>query len=157
MPSFKGFIIGKGLARFTGHIMADRHLISKKILVEKRTIAAEDSTAGVIAYTPAGMLSGLIIRDPNGAGRADTVPSAVDLCEAMGGQAFVGASFEFVIRNTAGGAETITVTADAGATATLSGTMTIGQNNSKRFLAVLTNVTLTTETYTLYSLGTVVH
>jgi hypothetical protein len=69
--------------------------------------------------------------------------------------AFVGQSFEVTIRNTAGAAETITVTTATGAT--LSGTMTIAQLNTRRFLAVLTNVTSGSEAYTLYSLGTVVH
>ena len=69
--------------------------------------------------------------------------------------AFVGQSVEFVIRNTADQSETITVSAADGVT--LSGTMTIAQNNSKRFLAVLTNVTAGSQAYTLYSLGTFTH
>jgi len=35
--------------------------------------------------------------------------------------------------------------------------MTIAQNNSKRFLAVVTNAGSGTEAVTIYSLGTVVH
>ena len=125
------------------------------VLIEKNVILAEDATAGAITMTPAQLLSGLILRDPNGAGRADLVPLGADLYAAIGGNRLdaegVGASFEFTIRNTANGAETITVTANTGIT--LSGTMTIAQNNSKRFLAVCT----AKDTFVVYSLGTVVH
>jgi hypothetical protein len=114
------------------------------------------TTAGVVALTAAQLLGGLILRDPAGAGRADTVPAAADIVAAIPNAA-VGVSFEFTIRNTADAAETITVTQDAGSTVTLSGPMTIAQNNSKRFLAVLTNVTAGSEAVTIYSLGTVVH
>ena len=113
-----------------------------------------DTTAGALTYTAAMLLGGIILRDPNGAGRSDVTPTAALLVAAIPGAA-VGQAFEFTIRNTADAAETITVTAGTGTT--LSGTMTIAQNNSKRFLAVLTNVTSGAEAYTVYSLGTVVH
>lgn len=113
------------------------------------------TTADAVTYSAAQVLGGLILRDPAGAGRADLVPTAASLVAALPAGQAVGAGFEFTIRNTADLAETITVTTNTGAT--LSGTMTIAQNNSTRFLAVLTNVTAGSEAYTLYSLGTVVH
>jgi hypothetical protein len=70
-------------------------------------------------------------------------------------------AFEFIIRNTADAAETITVTTNTGLT--LSGTMTIAQNNSKRFLAVITaiggvnGVAAGGDAITVYSQGTIVH
>ncbi len=115
-----------------------------------QTTASTISTAGDVTFTAAQVLGGLILRDPAGAGRADLVPTAANIIAALS-QAGVGNSFEFTIRNTADGAETITVTTNTGIT--LSGTMTIAQNNSKRFLAVVTGST----TVTIYSLGTVVH
>lgn len=115
---------------------------------------ATDATAAAITMTAAQLLAGIILRDPNGAGRADLVPTAANLRAALPGIE-VGSGFEFTIRNTADAAETITVTTNTGAT--LSGTMTIAQNNSKRFLAVFTNVTPGSEAYSLYSLGTSVH
>lgn len=111
------------------------------------------TTAGVVTYTAAQLLGGLILRDPNGAGRSDVTPTAALLKAAFPG-VNTGTAFEFTIRNTADAAETITITAGTGVT--LSGTMTIAQNNSKRFLLQFTN-TGTTPTATLYSLGTVVH
>jgi hypothetical protein len=108
------------------------------------------TTADVVTYTAAQFLGGLILRDPAGASRSDVTPTAALIIAAIT-QAGVGNSFEFTIRNTADAAETITLTAGTGVT--LSGTMTIAQNNSKRFLCVVTAST----TVTIYSLGTVVH
>lgn len=110
------------------------------------------TTAGVVTYTPAQLLQKLILRDPAGAGRSDVTPTATEILAALDAP-HVGLSFEFTIRNTADAAETITVTAGTGVT--LSGTMTIAQSNSKRFLAVITNVG--TPAVTIYSLGSVVH
>lgn len=116
-------------------------------------VVTTNATAGALTYTAAMLKGGLILRDTAGASRSDVTPTAALLVAALP-SAVVGTSFEFTIRNAAGAAETITVTAGSGAT--LSGTMTIAQNNSKRFLVVLTNVTATSEAYTVYSLGTVV-
>lgn len=110
------------------------------------------ATAGAVTFTAAQFLGGLILRDCAGAGRADIVPSAALLVAAIPG-CVVGTSFYFDIRNTSGGATTITMTPN-GADTTISGTATIAQNNGKRFLLVITNVTPASETYTLYSLGT---
>lgn len=120
--------------------------------------ATTEATAGAVTFTAAQILGGIILRDPAGAGRADLLPTATAILAALNDQfgqtkAVVGTSFEFTIRNTADAAETITVTTNTGLT--LSGTMTIAQNNSKRFLAVVTG--LSTPAVTVYSLGTVVH
>lgn len=115
---------------------------------------ATEATAAAVTFTVTQVLGGLILRDPNGAGRADLLPTAAALVAAING-AEIGTGFEFTIRNTADAAETITVTTNTGLT--LSGTMTIAQNNSKRFAVVLTNVTAGSEAATVYSLGTVVH
>jgi len=119
------------------------------VVIENKAVSTV-TTVGVFSYTAEQLLGGLVLRDPNGAGRADTVPTAANLIAALN-KPTVGASFEFTIRNTADAAETITLTTNTGAT--LSGVMTIAQNNSKRFMVVLTSAT----TYAVYSLGTVVH
>lgn len=120
--------------------------------VFKKTTVTTSTTAGAVTYTAAQILGGLILRDPNGSGRSDVTPTATLIVAAIP-DAKVGSSFEFTIRNTADAAETITVTAGTGVT--LSGTMTIAQNNTKRFLAVVTSVT--SPAVTVYSLGTIVH
>lgn len=103
--------------------------------------------------TPAQVLGGMLIQ-PAGAARTDTLPTASLLADAVQG-AMVGTAFEFTFRNTASGANTITVAAGAGGTT--SGAMTIAQNNTKRFMVVFTNVTPGSEAYTVYSIGTFVH
>lgn len=111
------------------------------------------STAGAITLTAAQLLGGEILRDPNGAGRTDVLPTAALLLAAVPG-AQVGSAFECEIRNTADAAETITIQAGTGGT--VSGTATIAQNNAKRFLVVFTNVTPGSEAFTIYSRGTYV-
>lgn len=120
-----------------------------------KTAPVTDATAAAITMTPAQILSGLILRNPAGAGRADLMPTAALLVAALP-DAQIGTSFEFTIRNTAGAAETITVTAPADSSGTLSGTMTIAQNYSKRFLVRITGIGASAA-YTCYSLGTFVH
>lgn len=131
----------------------DRILVSDNYILQKSVVTTY-ATAGVMAMTAAQVLGGLILRDPNGAGRADTVPTAAAIVAAIK-NCKAGDSFEFTIRNTADGAETITVTTASGNT--LSGTMTIAQNNTKRFLTVVSTATSGSEAVTTYSLGTVVH
>lgn len=128
--------------------------LSKRI-IDFLTVTT-DATAAAITYTAASLLGGLILRDPAGAARSDVTPTATQIVEALtvsGRAPVVGAAFWFAIRNTADLAETITVTAGTGVT--LSGTMTIAQNNTREFLAVVTNVN--SPAVTIYSLTTGVH
>ena len=124
---------------------------SEGIVMEGNTVTTI-STASAVTFAASEVVGGLILRDPNGAGRADLLPTVANLHAELDAPATAaGTSFEFTIRNTADAAETITVTTNTGWT--LSGTMTIAQNNSKRFKVVFTSATAAT----LYSLGTVVH
>lgn len=117
---------------------------------EKLTVTTS-STAGAVTYTAAEILGGVILRDPNGGNRSDVFPTAASIETEVGTPVLsTGASFVVTIRNTADAAETITMTTATGLT--LSGTMTIAQNNQKEFLFVKTGV----NAFTVYSLGTVV-
>jgi hypothetical protein len=118
-----------------------------------RTVVT-DSTSGPRTFTGAEIFGGMILRDPNGAVRSDVMPTAADIVANIPA-CVVGSSFEFVIRNS-GATYTITITTE-GADVTLSGTMTIATANSKRFLAVVTNIGAGTEAATIYSLGTSIH
>lgn len=109
------------------------------------------STAGVVTYTAAQLIGGLILRDPNGSGRSDISPTAAQIVGAMPG-ASNGQSFQFDLVNTADGNETITLTAGTGVT--VSGTDTVAQNNGKRWIVYITNVTAGSEAVTIRSLGT---
>lgn len=122
-------------------------------IVEKFTEVVE-ATAGVVTYTVSQFLDGLILRDPNGAGRSDVSPTAAALVAAIY-QPAVGDAFTVIIRNTADAAETITLTAGTGVT--IDGTATIAQNNTKIFLVRFDNVTSGSEAVTIYSLLTGVH
>lgn len=109
------------------------------------------TTAGAATITAAQVLGGVILRDPNGGARTDTLPTAALLLAAMP-DAVVGTAVRLYYQNDADAAETITVASGTGGTD--AGTMTIAQNNAKEFLIVFTNVS--TAAYTCYSLGTVV-
>lgn len=120
-------------------------------LVYPTTTPSTIATAGAVTYATSDLLGGLILRDTAGAARSDVTPTAAALVAALQG-ARAGLSFEFSILNNSGAANAVTVTAGAGVT--LSGTMTVAQNNIKRFLARVTNATPGSEAVTVYSLGT---
>jgi hypothetical protein len=150
-PGVGGLIYGEFDTRT---VRLNAATVTTKGVVSPLITVATITTAGNVTYTPANLLGGLILRNTNGGNRSDVSPTAALLLAALP-RAEVGQAITFTIRNTAGAAETITMTAGTGAT--LSGTMTIAQNNSKEFIAVFTNVTGGAEAYTLYSLGTFVH
>lgn len=106
------------------------------------------TTAGNVSLTAAQVWGGEIHRDPSGSNRTDTLPSAHDLAVAMSG-IDVGSMFEIVIRND--GAQTITLAAGAGGTA--SGTMTIPQGGANLFRIRFTNITYPTEAYEVSGLS----
>jgi len=118
-------------------------------LVQSTTVTTK-ATAGAVTYTVAEFTGGLILRDPAGAAREDVTPTAAALYTELGDPA-VGGTFDVVIRNTADADETITMTAGTGVT--ISGTATIGQNNTKIFRCVFTSPSAVT----MYSIGTLVH
>lgn len=119
-----------------------------------------DSTAGAITYTAAQLLGGLIIRDPNGGGRTDILPTAALLVAAVPGVQ-VGSAFRFTIRNNADAAETITLNAGTGGTLSAAGqsttTSTVVQNASREYLCYFSNVTPGSEAVIFYSLVSGTH
>ncbi len=118
------------------------------------TTVTTDATAGANTWTAGELIGGMLLRDPAGGARSDVSPTAAEIVAGLSG-AVDGSSFDFSIRNTADAAETITLT--AGTDVTLSGTMTIAQNNTKNFRAVVTESDEGSEAVTIYSLGTFVH
>lgn len=122
-------------------------------VVNKVTVT-NDATAGAVTYTAAQIKGGIITRDPAGGNRTDVLPTAALLVAAIPGAA-VGDSFDFVIKNTADMAETITVQSGAGGTDF--GDLAIAQNETKRFRIVLTNVTAAAEAYSTYNMGVFSH
>lgn len=96
------------------------------------------TTAGAGTYTAAGFATGLIKRDPNGASRTDTTPTAAQLIAGLG----LTANYQYkfcTIHNNADAAETITLA--AGTNVTLKGTITAEQGTVIRLCVVRTSST----------------
>lgn len=126
-----------------------------QVVGRSRVVEAIDpttiSTASNVTYSAADLFSGVILRDPNGAARSDTTPTAANIVSAVS-NASANSSFGFTIVNTADAAETITLSAGTGVT--LSGTMTVEQNERRSFLVVVTNATASSEAVTIYNVST---
>jgi hypothetical protein len=127
-------------------ILFDCFSRTKGGMVKQITVTAKIAT---VTLTAAEILGGFVDGTPIAAATY-TMPTAVLMLAALN-QAGIGNAIEFTIKNSAPGAHAITVASGVGGTD--KGTMTIDQNNSKRFMLICTAAT----TYDLYSLGTVVH
>lgn len=111
------------------------------------------TSAATVALTAAEVIGGYI-SDAVSEANAATLPAPADIVAAIP-NAKVGTSFFLVYKNAAGGASAITVTANGASS--IDGTATIGQNNTKLFLARITNIGSGTEAVVFYSVGTFVH
>ncbi len=111
------------------------------------------TTAGALTYTAGNLQNVFIFRDPNGASRTDTLPTAALLVAALPFP-ILGYTFEFYVRNDADAAETITIAAGTGGTVTGGGTMTVAQSAIKKFGIRITSTVSGSESYIVYSLGT---
>lgn len=124
--------------------------------------ATQLTTASALTLTAAQIFGGMILRDPNGANRTDTLPTAAliaahirNLC----GQYSVSVaspwnpSWEFMIENRADAAETITVAVGTGGTLSTGHTVTIAQSNSRRLQITMTSMVPGSEAYTLRNRG----
>ena len=111
------------------------------------------TSAAAVTYTAAQVVGGMI-SDAVTEANAATLPTPASIVAAVPG-AVVGSSFLFILKNAAGGASTITLTANG--SSTIVGTATIAQNNTKIFLALITNVTGAAEAVVFRSIGTLVH
>lgn len=94
---------------------------------QNNAVASTINTTAAVTYSAAQWLGGYIARDPNGAGRADLVPTASNINTANPSLA-IGSYFDTTLKNTADAAETITLTANTGVT--LIGTITVAQNET---------------------------
>lgn len=96
--------------------------------------AANITTAGAGTYTAANLLTGLITRDPNGAGRTDTTATAEEIIAAFTAVNLLTNDYDeafFILKNTADANETITLA--GGTDVTLKGSLTVGQNMTSKF------------------------
>lgn len=117
-------------------------------VVPTNTQAVQLSTTlnQITGSLPAGAITGadqVYVINTNATPGAQLVRTAAQMLADFPG-ATVGASWSFRIINT--GAGTLTLTADAGATVTLSGTMTVAQNTWRDFVGTFTTATAATIT-----------
>jgi predicted RecA/RadA family phage recombinase len=117
------------------------------------TVAAETSitTAGAVTLTAAQLLTRTIVRDPAGADRTDTLPTAALLVAAIPGVR-VGDLLEVRYVNGADAAETITIAAGTGGAflaAQTAASRVIPQNSARTIRIRFTNVTAAAEAYTV--------
>lgn len=109
-------------------------------------------TAGAGTITAAQLLGGIYLRDPTGASRTDTTPTATLVLNRLGPGAFAGQSFEFIVQNDADGVERLTIAAGTGAT--LVGRMVVDPGEQARFMVTLTNVSYASGAYRMTRIGT---
>lgn len=110
------------------------------------------TTAGAGTITVNQFLGGVYLRDLNGASRTDTTPTAILLLNKLGPGAYVGQSFEFIVQNSADGAERLTVAAGTGCTIT--GRAVVDPGEQARFQVILTNISYASGAYALVRIGT---
>lgn len=114
---------------------------------------ASIATAGNVTLTAAQMATGIIVRDPAGAARTDTLPTAALLVAGLPGVK-VGQIVSVLIVNGADAAETITLAAGTGGafdTNQTAASRVIPQNASKLVHVRFTNVTAGAEAYVVYA------
>ncbi len=121
------------------------------------TLTASSGTSTTPTFTTTQVLGGLFVVTCNDASTG-TFPTAALLNAAINGVT-VGTSFDLYIRNI--GDDTLTVAAGTGGTLAASNTNTVITVNTKMFRFVITGVKQpadpsTSDTYTVYSMGTLV-
>lgn len=118
--------------------------------------AASHSDAGGVTVTAAEVLGGVIVADPNGAGRTYTWPTAALLVAAMKqtiGDVVVGDKITTLVVNGADAAENLTIAAGAGGGFDANQTAAsrvVAQNGSKPIVTRITNATAGAEAYVIY-------
>ena len=116
---------------------------------------ASINTAGNATYTAAQIATGVIVRDPNGAARTDSFPTAALLVAGLPGVK-VGQMVSFLLVNGSDGAadaENITMAAGTGGSfdANATAASRIVRTGSSRMVHVrFTNVTAGAEAYVIY-------
>lgn len=139
-----GDLVGAGPAA-DGDAVYVLHDPRGRALADKK---AENTVSTTSTLTAAQVLAGFVNSAPGGAITL-TLPTAALLVAGLAG-AKVGDSFELSIENTSGGANSITLAAGTGGT--LRGGTTVAQNKAALLRFVLTNVTASSEAYTVHSI-----
>lgn len=112
-------------------------------------VATSYAVAGNYAVPAAALIGGLIIRDPNGGARTDTLPDVADILAALP-YAVVGTAFRCTYIHDGAAAELITLAAGADMTF-VPAAITIDEVEAVTLLFVVTSIAA--HTMTVYSLG----
>lgn len=110
------------------------------------------ATVGAGTLTAAQILKGLILRDPAGASRTDTTPTATQIVNALGIGVTVGSAFDLIYRNTGSISEIITFAGGTDVTLVPTAiTLDAGESVTLRF--IVTNAA--TPAVSVYNLGVI--
>jgi|SRR5262245_6468642 len=126
---------------FTGGLI-DGIMRPGKAYVPKAATPTSINTAGAVTYTIAQLMTGIIVRDPNGAARTDVLPTAALIVAGVPGLK-VGDIIRCKLVNGADAAEAITLTAGTGGAFDANQTATsasLPQNTSKDVMIRMTAV-----------------
>lgn len=135
-------------------LIAGGSMVVDGLAASKATVTT-DSTAGPLTITAAMIVGSYLKRDPAGGNRTDTTDTAANIVAAVD-NAQVGSSWLFIYKNTANGAETVTLAGGTGVTLDVA-SAEIDQNYTALFLVICTNVTGSSEAVTLHKLGEFTH
>lgn len=102
------------------------------------------TTAGAATYTAANLASGMILRDPNGAGRTDLTDTAALIIAGTPALSADGDTLRCYLINTADAAETITLGSAALGVTYQNAALTIAQNECATLLIRRTSSTAVT-------------
>jgi len=110
------------------------------------------ATVGAGTLTAAQILKGLILRDPAGASRTDTTPTATQIVNALGIGVTVGSAFDLIYRNTGSISEIITFAGGTDVTLVPT-TITLDAGESVTLRFIVTNAA--TPAVSVYNLGVI--
>lgn len=151
-----GFYLGVAVENGTAtagyvNVAINKEPMSQREGEMRRLTPATVSTAGAATQTVAQYVGGLILRDPNGASRTDTTPTAALIVAAISGAVADGA-IRVIIENTADAEENITLSAGAGVTLDPT-SIVISRGERRELLVRVTNATSSSEAVTIYDLS----
>jgi predicted RecA/RadA family phage recombinase len=149
------FDAASGAALTTGYVDLSEGVVrtgESQVVVESAPAPTSIATAGNVTLTAAQLLTGVIVRDPAGGARSDTLPTAALLVAAVPG-AKVGTVIKTKLINGADAAETITILVGTGGafdTNQTAAAQVIPQFHTKELVIQLTNVTAAAGAYVAY-------
>lgn len=137
----------------TGLLTETKDMVIKaERFISKSSAPTEITTAGAATYTTAQISGRIILRDPSGSSRTDTMPTAA-LLVAMYPNPEIGDTHDVMVINTADAAETITIQAGSGgafASTIPAAAKVIAQNSRATLRFRITAVASGSEAYVLY-------